>query len=242
MIRNPFASVLYGSVAGVLIALGLLAFFGSMTAIDTIQAVPTEPQSVAAEAVFVATSTSFALLVLFAGAAGGLILTIGTYGVGRFAEPDAQRFSLAVVLPVGILLPAAMTWATMSLGATITGRTAAAGTIAVPALSMVVVAAIAGVVSGAATAPVVDALARPATVGPRNDATPVSSRAFWLDLMGAVGVPTLAIVTVAFLAIALSEVLLNAESMAVSVTVFSVVGALILGGTTLLALRPWERR
>lgn len=242
MIRNPFASVLYGAVAGVLIALGLLAFFGSMTALDSIEAVRPNPPSLAAEAIFTATSTSFALLVLAVGAVGGLILTVGTYGIGRFADPDAARYPMAIVLPVGVILPAAMAWATMSLGATITGRSAESGTIAVPVLSMVVVTAIAGLIAGAATAPVVDALARPATVGPRNDATPVSSKAFWLDLMGAVGVPTLAIVTVAFLAIALSQVLLNAESMVVSVTVFSVVGAIILGGTTLLALRPWERR
>ena len=44
------------------------------------------------------------------------------------------------------------------------------------------------------------------------------------------------------LAIGLAEVLLNANSTAITVTVFAVVGAIILAGTTLLALRPWEKK
>jgi hypothetical protein len=46
----------------------------------------------------------------------------------------------------------------------------------------------------------------------------------------------------ALLAVGLAQILLSAESTAVTVSVFAVVGAIILGGTTLLALRPWEKK
>jgi hypothetical protein len=51
----------------------------------------------------------------------------------------------------------------------------------------------------------------------------------------------LAIAIGALLAIGLAELLLSADSAAVSVAVFSVVGAVILGGTALFAIRPWDR-
>ena len=44
------------------------------------------------------------------------------------------------------------------------------------------------------------------------------------------------------LAIGLSQILLNTHSTAMAVTIFAIAGALILGGTSLLALRPWDNR
>ena len=65
--------------------------------------------------------------------------------------------------------------------------------------------------------------------------------AFWSDFGRAIGIPAVAIAIGALLAIGLAEVLLNADSTAITVTVFAIVGAIILAGTTLLALRPWEK-
>ena len=228
--------MLNGAIAGFLLAIGFFAFFGGMTALTTVQT--GEPP---AEPMFVANSISFNLLVLFLGAVGGLILTIALSAMARLLDPDESRFPPGYVLPVGVVLGAAMALATVGLGVTLAGDVDVDGQLTVSVLSLVVIAGITGVVAGGATAPIVDALARPAAVGPRNEATPVSSKAFWSDAMGAVGVPLLAVVVGAFLAISLSQVLLNAESTAVAVTVFAVVGAVILGLTTLLALRPWDK-
>jgi hypothetical protein len=79
-------------------------------------------------------------------------------------------------------------------------------------------------------------------VGEANQATPVSSKAFWMDLGGAVGVPILAIAAGALLAVSLAQILLNMDSGDLAVAIFAAAGAVILGGTTLMALRPWDRR
>ena len=110
-----------------------------------------------------------------------------------------------------------------------------------PVATFVLVAAFAGLLGGAMIAPIVDALARPATIGPKNAATPVSSRAFWMDLGGAIGVPLLALGIGALLAIGLAQLLLSADSTTVTVVTFSLVAAAILGLVTLLAYRPWDR-
>ncbi len=57
----------------------------------------------------------------------------------------------------------------------------------------------------------------------------------------AIGIPALSIAVGALLAIGLAELLLSADSAAVSVAVFSVVGVLVLGVTALFATRPWDR-
>lgn len=239
MTRNPALTMLNGSLAGFLIAVGFYAFFGGSTALTTVEAV--EGSTGAAEPTFIANSISFNLLVLFLGALGGFILTVAASAIARMLNPEESRFPLGYVIPVGVVLGAAMAFATVGLGVTLVGDVDVDGQLTVSAMSLIVIAGIGGLVAGGATAPVVDALARPAAVGPRNEATPVSSRAFWTDAMGAVGVPMLAIIVGGFLAIALSRVLLNAESTAVAVAVFAIVGAVILGLTTLLALRPWDK-
>ncbi|RPI24397.1 MAG: hypothetical protein EHM57_02770 [Actinobacteria bacterium] len=232
MTRRPAQSLLLGAVVGALIAMGLMAFFGSFTALTTV--------SIGAKAEFVASQAAMTLLVLFCGALGGLLIAALAYGFGRMMEPDAGRFPLRLLLPGAMVLSAVLSYASVSLGVTLVGDVSA-GIVTVPVAEMVGIVVIAGVIAGAAATPIVDALARPASIGPRNEATPVSSKAFWSDLMGAVGVPLLAAAIVASLAIGFSQVLLNAESTIVSVAAFSGIAAVILGATTLIALRPWDK-
>ena len=233
--------MLYGAVAGVLIAFGSLAFFGAYFAVETVEAVPVSAANTAVDTVFKASTRGFFLLVGFVVVLGGMAVAMFTYAIGRTLDPDTNRFALAYMIPVGMLVGGALGFATISLGITIAGQTSIDGGITVSVTSLTYIAITAGIVAGGATAPLVDLLARPATIGPRNEATPVSSKAFWSDLMGAIGVPMLAIVVVAIIAISLSQVLLNSHSTAVAVTIFAITGAVILGVTTLLALRPWDR-
>jgi hypothetical protein len=241
MARNPLLSMLLGGLAGALVALGLVAYFGGTTALGSVAAVPAGANSAAAEPTFVATQGAMWLLVLFCGALGGIVIASLTYGLGRTLEPDASRFPLRFLLPGAALLAAAMSYAAVRLGVTLGGDVTADGAVVVPVTWMIVTAVVAGVIAGATTTPIVDALARPASIGPRNDATPVSSRAFWSDLMGAVGVPVLAAVIVAALAIGFSQLLLTSGSPIAAVAAFAVVAAVILGATSLIALRPWEK-
>lgn len=233
MTRITIAPYVTGALGGLIIALALLAFFGSFAALDTVAIDD-------GAATFSAGTASLGLLVFLCGALGGLIIAAIAYVAGRARDPNAPRFAFPWLALVGIVLGGSMAFATVSLGVTIGGQTVS-GSASIPVTAMVVSVAIAGLLGGAVTAPIVDALARPAYFGDIGAATPVTAAEFFGDMVRAIGVPTLAIAIGALLAVGLAELLLSTDSAAVSVAVFSVVGALILGATALFALRPWDR-
>lgn len=232
MTRLSVAPYVIGSLGGLAIAMALLAFFGSFTALDTV--------AIDEVAVFTAGTASMGLLVFALGALGGLIIAAFAYVTGRARDPAAPRFAFGWLAIVGIILGGATAFATVSLGVTM-GGSSTSGTVTMPVTAMVVSVAVAGLLSGGITTPIVDALARPASFGVANAATPLTSAEFWTDMGRAIGIPTLAVAIGALLAVGLAQLLLSADSAAVSVAVFSVVGALILGGTALFAVRPWDR-
>ena len=232
MTRFPAAPYVVGSLGGLAIAIGLLAFFGSFTALDTV--------AIDGVAVFTASTASMGLLVFALGALGGLIIAAFAHASGRARNPEAARFAFGWLAIVGIVLGGTMAFATVSLGVTIGGNSTS-GSITMPVTAMVVSVAVAGLLAGAITAPVVDALARPASFGALDAATPMTSGQFWSDMGRAIGIPVLAISIGALLAVLLAELLLSTDSAAASVAVFSVVGAIVLGGTALFAIRPWDR-
>ena len=240
MKRSLAASFLNGSLLGLAIGLGFLAFFGGFFALDTVDAVRTVEGTVAAEPQFVVDGSTLWILVLLLGAVGGLVIGAIVYAMGRATDPAAQAYPARYLMPVAAVLASVMAYSTIRLGVTIAGSLVS-GTVMIGVAAFVVIVGVAGIVAGGTTAPIVDALARPANIGERNAATPASSKSFWMDLGGAIGVPTLSIVVIALLAISLAEVLLGSESSVVAITIFAGVGAAILGGTTLVALRPWER-
>ena len=237
--RNPAAPYFAGSVAGFSVAIALFALIVGATSITTVSIGTAATGGLLPE--LSATGSLIGLLVFLAGAVGGLLVSAATYAVGRAQDPDTPRFSFPVVAPIGILLPAAVAFAVVSLGLSAFG-TSLNGVVAVPIAEFVVVAAIAGLVAGAVTVPIVDGLSRQSSLGDANEATPPSSEAFWSDFGRAIGIPAVAIAIGALLAIGLAQVLLNADSTVVVVSVFAIVAAIILGGTTLLALRPWEKK
>jgi hypothetical protein len=230
---RPIAPYVTGAIGGLAIAMAVLAFFGSFVALDTV----TTTDGVAG---FSAATASLGLLSFALGALSGLIIAAFAYVAGRAREPGAPRYGFGWLALVGMSLGGTMAFASVSLGVTV-GGTNSLGTVTIPVTALVASVAAAGLITGAITTPVVDALARPAYFGSVSAATPVSSGQFWGDMARAIGVPTLSIAIGALLAIGLAELLLSTESAAVSVAAFSLVGALILGGTALFALRPWER-
>lgn len=236
--RNPAVSYVVGSVAGVGVAMALFAVIAGATSITTVSIGDAATGRALPE--LTATGSILGLVVFVAGAAGGLLVSAATYAVGRAQDPDTPRFSFPVIAPIGILLPATLAFAVVSLGLSLFG-TSLEGVVAVPITAFVSVSAAAGLVAGAVTVPIVDALSRHSSIGDPNEATPSTSEAFWSDFGRAVGIPAVAIAIGALLAVGLAQILLSADSTAVTVTVFAIVGTIILGGTTLLALRPWEK-
>ncbi len=238
MERHPAAPFINGAVAGTVIALGLAVWFGSFVATESVTAIELSPGI--AQPVFVASATSMWFLVVVVSFLGGLALTGLAYGIGRILEPEARRFPLRYLIPIGVILSIAVGFAATAFSVTVVGDISIDGTVTIPVSTMFIVAAIAGLVVGSVTVPVVDALARPAVVG-GNEAMPASARDVWVDMARAVGVPLIAMIIIVLLAVSLAQVLLNSPSPIVSVAVFALVALVILGGTTALALRPWDR-
>ena len=237
--RNPATPYFVGSVAGFTVAVAIFAVVVGATSITTVSIGSAATGNALPE--LSATGSLIGLVVFLAGALGGLLVSAATYAVGRAQDPDTPRFSFPVVAPLGVLLSATVSFAVVSLGLSAFG-TSLNGIVAVPITEFVVVAAFAGLIAGAVTVPIVDGLSRQSSIGDPNEATPSSSTAFWSDFGRAVGIPAAAIAIGALLAVGLAQLLLNADSTAVVVSVFAVIGAVILGGTTLLALRPWDKK
>jgi hypothetical protein len=214
-----------------------MAIYGGRTALGSVDAVALNGP--VARSQFVVSSGGMYALVLVVALAGGLAIAGVTYALGRETEPDAPKFPLSWLLPVAAVSSAIMAYAVLRAGL---GATAdiSAGVVTVSVFRMTVIALIAGVVSGAVTARLVDALARPATFGEANEAWPESRRAFVLEMVRAIGAPTIAAVVIAAFAVTFSQVLLQLHGTA-AVAAFSIVAALILGLVSLAAYRPWER-
>ncbi len=237
--RNAATPYFAGSVAGMAVAMAILAVLVGAMSLTTVSIGTAAAGRPLPE--MTATGALIGLIVFLAGAVGGLLVSATAYAVGRAQDPDTPRFSFPFIAPIGILLPAVLAFSVVSLALTAFGSSLD-GVVSVSVTALAAASAVAGLVAGLVTVPIVDGLARHSSIGDPNEATPHSSRAFWSDSGSAFGVPAVAIAIGALLAIALAQVLLSADSTAVTVAVFSIVGATILGGTTLLALRPWDNK
>ena len=226
------AASLYGAAAGAVAALVLMPIFVGLFAVDTLDIINRR-------ASFAASTGSMYLLVIVLGLIGGLAISAVTYAFGKESEPGTQRFPVHWMLPIGAVVAALFAYMVLRFGVGAAGDiTAGVATISV--LRMVIVALLMGLFAGAATAAVVDALARPSLIGFEGEAAPESTGAMVKEMLRAIGAPVIAIIVAAAFAVALAQLLLAFEGVG-AVVIFSVVGALVLGGATLIALRPWER-
>jgi hypothetical protein len=223
---------LYGAVAGAVIALAFTALFVGRFALRSVSQVD-------GRAAFEVTSGALYLLVVIVGALAGLTIGVVAYAFGREAEPDAPRFPLQYLLPVAAATGALFAYAVLRAGLAFFGDINQ-GMATISVVRMVVVVLVMGVLAGGITSAVVDALARPAFLGLEGEAIPESAGAVMVEMGRALGAPLIALIVGAGFAVGLSQILLAVEGTG-AVAIFSVVGALVLGGATLIALRPWER-
>jgi len=235
-----FRSTLYGAIAGSVIVLLLIALFGGIAALESVDAVVLDPVTGRARPEFVVTNGAMYFLVVIVGLLGGTAITAITYAFGRQTEPDTRRLPLRYLLPTGAVLSAIFGYAVLRAGLGALGDISA-GVLTISVFRMLIVGVLAGAIAGAVTAATVDSLARPAFLSIEGEAVPASPQAFMREMVRAVSAPMIGTVAAAAFAIGLSQVLLAVEGIG-AVAIFAVVGALVLAGATLLALRPWERR
>ena len=230
-------SVVYGAAGGALLALVGLAVFGSRASLQSVHGVLLDPAAGRGRSDFMVSSGGLYVAVIILAVLGGLVIAGAIYAFGS-RDSGERLFPLRFLLPTAGITAAIMAYATLraGLGAV---ATIDLGTVTISAFRLIIVSMAAGAIAGGATASVVDALARPSFLGFKGDAVPHSPAAFMREAVAAVGTPTIAVVMAAAFAIGLSQILLSLHGTA-AVAAFGVAGAVVLGGATLVAYRPWD--
>lgn len=220
-------------------ALTGLVVFGSRASLQSVDGVLLDPATGRGRADFVISSGGLYLVVVIIAMLGALAIAGIVYAFGKESDPEGMRFPLRYLLPTAAITSAIMAYATLRAGL---GAAASidAGLITVSAFRLIMITLFSGLVAGAVTASVVDALARPGFIGFEGEAVPATPRAFVKEMLSAIGTPTVAVISVAVFAVGLSQILLSLHG-AAAVAAFSIVGALVLGGASLAAYRPWDR-
>jgi hypothetical protein len=229
---NRPRAILAGGLAGGVFALGLIAWVSGRFALGSVTLLDEAP------AYSISTGAAYTAVIVFAALAALLVASV-TYAQRRTVEPEAARFPIRYIMPMAAGVAVIIAYAIFRLGVEMAGDVSA-GLITIGVAEMTVVVLLAGLVAGGITTAVVDTLARPAFINVEPDEIPQSSSEMIGEMMRAVGAPILGIIGAALFAIVLSQLLLAVEGVA-AVAVFAVVAALILGGATLIALRPWDK-
>ncbi len=225
----------YGVVAGALFSLGAFALFGPLTATSSIQ---TAALGIPGGTTIVVTQGALFLALLIVGLVGGAAMALVGYGVGTRSDTRMQRYPARYVAGVGAVFGAAVGFPLTRGLLALAGQTDG-GQITIPVLRMSVIAVATGAVVGAMIAVIANTISHPRAIGFSGSAVPLTSAGFMRETGRAIGWPVAAGVTVAVLAFGLSRLLL-ASSKIGAVVLFSVAGAIILGGAALLAARPWD--
>lgn len=239
MSSSRVRAVLYGTVAGAFLALVSFAVFGGRFALSAAVATPVAEGSTRASIDFAASSGGLFLIVIVAAVLGGLAVGGITYATARETEPDTPKFPLRYQLPTAAAMSAITAYAMVRAGIGGFGDIVL-GVVTISVFRMLLIVLVAGATAGAVTGYIVDRLARPELLGLGGVAWE-SHRAVLASMTRAVGIPLVAVVGAGGFAIALAELLLAAESAEVAVILFSAAGAIVLGGLTLIAYRPWDR-
>lgn len=231
-------SVIYGAAAGATLGLVGLVVYGSRASLGSVEGILLNQTTGRGRSDFIISSGGLYLAIVILALLGGMLIAGLVYAFGRENEPEGARFPLRYLLPMAGVTAAIMAYAVLrgGLGA---AADIESGVVTISVFRMIVVAGLAGLVAGGATASVVDALARPGFLGIEGEAVPTSSTAFMKEAITAMGTPTVAVIAIAIFAIGLSQVLLSLHG-AAAVAAFSIVGAIVLALAALAAYRPWE--
>ncbi len=225
----------YGVVAGALFGLGAFALFGPLTAMSSIE---TAALGTPGGTTIVVTHGALFLALLVIGLVGGAATALVGYAAGTRSDPARERYPARYVASVGAVLGAAVgfpiTRGLLALAGEIDG-----GNVTIPILRMALIAVVTGGIVGAMIAMFANTISHPHAVGFTGSAVPLTTAGFLRETGRAIGWPIIAGVTAAAVAFGLSRLLL-ASSKVGAVVLFSLVGALVLGGAALLATRPWE--
>jgi len=235
--RSARMAVVIGTLLGAVLGLGVVAIAAGRV-LDAGLGFAASGSASPAPA-FVVGQAGMYLLVAVAGALGGVVLGLVGYAVGREADPEARRFGAGPMALVAAGTGAAVGFGAFRAVAGLMGHVVE-GTVTLTVFRAVVVALIAGGVTGAVTAGVVERLSRPEAFGFNGQAWPASPAAFMSNAAAAVGLPVIALIVGVSVVYVFSRVLLNSGTNT-ALTLFGGVAALILFGAAVAAAMGSKR-
>jgi hypothetical protein len=150
-------SFLVGAVAGLVVAISILLFVGSLGGVSFLNP-SIETGSV--DPVFSIPASALWIMTLIAGFAGGAVVSGVTFGIARVIDPDATPVSSVIVILTGATVGATVAIVVMLLGAGILG-TVADGVATVTVVQMVIFTAVIGLSGGGTVTWLSYVLARP---------------------------------------------------------------------------------
>ncbi len=232
MQRRTASAIVIGAVIGGIAALAVIALVAGRV---VQHGVTLEGDA----AIFRVSEGAMDLLVLVAGGLAGLLLGGIAYAVGKQANPDSPRVSLAPLLILGAIIGAAIGFgvARAALGIA-ADRNAEIATVSVFRASLV--ALLAGGVAGGIISGTVERLSRPEAFSFGGEAWPASPVEFAREALRAMGLPALGMVLAVGIVFGLSRVLLDATK-EVALIVFGGVAAVVLFGAAFIASHPPRR-
>lgn len=225
--KNRSIVVLSGTLTGGLLAIVLLALLAGRNAMESVGLTD------GGDAQLVVRSGALYLATVVAALVGGVVVSAIAYGWSAGDDDKSTRFELAHVLPFGLVASVATSYSIFRAGLGAFGDIEA-GEASITMAALAVTVFVAGLTAGAVTAWLVATLSTKSIVGLEGEGAPTSTAAMMKAAMQAVSGPMVAIIVIAVLAISMAQLLLAAEGVA-AVTIFSVIGALVLFGAAAAA-------
>lgn len=156
---NYFAALVIGGVTGLVMALALSSFFAATGAVPSLGA---EVDGSDIIPTFSPAASATWMIVILAGLTGGAVLATITRAVARVIAPESHSASLGVIASIGAGIAATVSMVVFPLGITVTGSITD-GHAVIAVTEFVLLAAITGLIGGAAVAWISYLLARPST-------------------------------------------------------------------------------
>lgn len=220
--RNRSTVIFTGALAGGLLAITLFVLFAGRYAMPDVGLAGNGDGQLAV------TSGALYLASVIVALLAGVVVASVAYGASSDDDRETTRFSLAHIMPFGLVTAVAAGYSILRAGVGFAGDSAA-GVVTVPVASLAITVLIAGLVAGGLVAWVVSTLAAKSIVGLEGEAAPASTGAMMRAATRAVTRPMLAIAVIAALAIGLSQLLLAAQGTA-AIAIFGGAGALVVLG------------
>lgn len=220
--NNRASVILTGGFAGGLLGIVLFVLFAGRFAIDAVGMTDN------GDAQLAITSGALYLAAVVVALIGGAVVSAIAYGASATDDDGSTRFQLSHILPFGLVAAIAAGYAVLRAGVGFAGD-AEAGVVSIAVAPLAITILLAGFVAGAVVSWVVATLAAKSIVGLEGEAAPVSTAAMMKAATRAITGPMLAIVIIAALALALSQLLLAAGDVA-AIAIFGGAAALVLLG------------